>query len=192
MLVPTLSDNRSFGSGQNAGQKVGREWTAPATKEDQMPVGAAEVVRAGVEARNPGRSAPVLVLPNRSASWAHPLQGSPFQAPVKSEGGHPVRGVQENGLCSRGWIPVICPFNGWQITPLLDGNSEHFFERAGSGRIQRNSMDGGGYDRAAKRRPRWKTGRRRRWTWGCRTWRKRRFQSLGRGADAALAGAVRR
>ena len=70
--------------------------------------------------------------------------------------------------------------------PLLDGNSEHSVERPQSGLEGRNVMDGGGHDRVVNGRLGWKTGRRRRWTWGCKTRRKRHSQSLGRGVEAML------
>ena len=56
-FVPPLQDSRSFGIGQNAGRRVGRCWTAPATKVDRMPVGLADAMTAEAEARTPGRSA---------------------------------------------------------------------------------------------------------------------------------------
>ena len=43
------------------------------------------------------------------------------------------RGVQEIGFCTGGYISVTSPFNRWYITPLQDGNSEHFEFRPGSG-----------------------------------------------------------
>ena len=57
VLVPPLQDSRSYESGQNAGRQIGREWTAPATIVDKMPVGDAGMMRAGAEGRNPGLSA---------------------------------------------------------------------------------------------------------------------------------------
>ena len=61
-----------------------------------------------------------------------------------------------------------------------------------SGLEGRNAMDGGGHDRAVNGRLGWKTGRRRRWLWGCKTRRKRRSQSLRRSVEASLIGVAAR
>ncbi len=58
---------------------------------------------------------------------AQPPVRDPLPSSVETENVHAVRGgVQENGFCTKRYSSVISPFNRWYITPLQDGNSEHF------------------------------------------------------------------
>ena len=50
VLLPLLLDSRSYGSGQNAGGQIGREWTVAATRPDKTPMGAADGTASRVEA----------------------------------------------------------------------------------------------------------------------------------------------
>ena len=56
-VAPSTSTGQSqLWKWTNAGRRVGRYWTVVATKVDKMPVGYANVMVGGVEARNPSRS----------------------------------------------------------------------------------------------------------------------------------------
>ncbi len=61
VLLPPLPDRFSYGSGQNAGERVGWEWTLPATEVDKVPVGFADVMALRVKAR-------IRALSSRSVS----------------------------------------------------------------------------------------------------------------------------
>ena len=50
VLLPLLLDSRSYGSGQNAGRQIGREWTVAATRLDKTPALAADGTASRVEA----------------------------------------------------------------------------------------------------------------------------------------------
>ena len=56
-FLPLLQDSGSYGSGQNAGRRVGQHWTVAATKVDKMPVGFEDVMvsslKAGIRAGQP-------------------------------------------------------------------------------------------------------------------------------------------
>ena len=77
VLLPPLLDNRSYGSGQNAGRRVGQHWTVAATKVDKMPVGFADVMvsslKAGIRAGQPLSLHPLGLR----AAWAQPGTGPP-------------------------------------------------------------------------------------------------------------------
>ena len=49
-FLPLLQDSGSYGSGQNAGRRVGQHWTVAATKVDKMPVGFADVMVSSLKA----------------------------------------------------------------------------------------------------------------------------------------------
>ena len=92
-LLPPLPDRFSYRSRQNAGKRVGREWTAPAMEVDKVPVGFACMMGIEFEGRNPDRSAaqaPVLVVHRR-----HGRSCGPSRLPLQvGAGDHPRQDAQ--------------------------------------------------------------------------------------------------
>ena len=50
----------------------------------------------------------------------------PYELRRNGERPRSAGGVQENGLCTKGYISGISPFNRRQIVPLQEKKSEHF------------------------------------------------------------------